>query len=58
MRNLITNLALAATMATLFVVMFWAQVGAIATAAAGAKTETYAVTPNPYLQIRILQPVY
>jgi hypothetical protein len=58
MRNLITNLAIATMMASLFVVMFWAQVGAIATAAAGAKTETYAVTPNPYLQIQILEPVY
>jgi hypothetical protein len=58
MRKLITNLVLAATMAMLFVVMFWAQVGAIATAAAGAKTETYAVTPNPHLEIRILEPVY
>ena len=57
MRNLI-NVAIAATMASLFVVMFWAQVGVIATAVAQAKPETYAATSNPYLPIQMLEPVY
>jgi hypothetical protein len=57
MRRLIT-VAIAATMASLFVVMFWAQVGVIATAVAQAKPETYAATSNPYLPIQMLEPVY
>jgi hypothetical protein len=57
MRNLI-NVAIAATMASLFAVMFWAQVGVIATAVARAKPETYAVTSNPYLPTQMFEPVY
>jgi hypothetical protein len=57
MRNLI-NVAIAATMASLFAVMFWAQVGVIATAVARTKPETYAVTSSPYLPIQMLEPVY
>jgi hypothetical protein len=56
--NLIINLAIAATMASLFAVMFWAQVGAIATTVARAKPETYAVTSKPYPPIQMLEPVY
>jgi hypothetical protein len=54
MRNLF-QVAIAATMASLFAVMFWAQVWTIATAAAGAKT-TYAVSSNPNIQT--LEPAY
>ncbi len=57
MRNLI-NVAIAATMASLFAVMFWAQVGVIATAVARAKPETYAVSSSPYLSVQKLEPVY
>ena len=58
MRNRLFNVAIAATMASLFVAMFWAQVGSIATAFARAQTGTYAVTSGPYLPIKSLQPVY
>ena len=57
MRRLIP-VAIAATMASLFAVMFWAQVSVIATAVARAKPETYAVTSNPYLPIQMFEPVY
>ena len=57
MHNLV-NVTISATMASLFVVMFWAQVGVIATAVARAKPETYAATSNPYLPIQMLEPVY
>jgi hypothetical protein len=57
MRNLI-NVAIAATMASLFYVMFWTQVGAIAAAVARAKPESYAITSSPYLPIQMLEPVY
>jgi hypothetical protein len=56
-RNLI-NVAIAAMMTSLFAVMFWAQVGAIATALARGKPETYAVTSSTYLPIRMFEPVY
>ena len=58
MRNLIFNVAIGATMASLFVAMFWAQVGSIATAFARAQMGTYAVTSGPYIPIKSLQPVY
>jgi len=55
MRRL-TTIAIAATMTILFGVMFWAQVGVIATAAARAKTtQTYSITFNP---IQTFEPVY
>jgi hypothetical protein len=54
MRNL--KIAIAAMVASLFAVIFWAQVWTIAIAAAGAKTETYALSSSPY--IRSLQPAY
>ena len=57
MRNLI-NVAIATTMASLFAVMFWAQVAAIGTAVARAKPEAYVVTSNPYLPIQMFEPVY
>ena len=57
MRNLFYA-ALAATMASLFVAMFWAQVGSIATAFARVQMGTYAVTSGPYMPIKSLQPVY
>ena len=57
MRNLFYT-ALAATMASLFVAMVWAQVDGIATAFARAQMGTYAATPGPYLPIKSLQPVY
>jgi hypothetical protein len=57
MKNLL-HVAVAVTMASLFVVMFWAQVGGVATAFARGKMGTYAVTSSPYLPIKSLQPVY
>ena len=57
MRNFI-KVAIVATMASLFAVMFWTQVGVIATAVARAKSETYPVTSNPYLPIQRFEPVY
>jgi hypothetical protein len=56
MRNLLFNVAIPAAMASLFIAMFWAQVGGIATAFARAKMGTYAVASSPYIQR--LQPVY
>jgi hypothetical protein len=60
MRNTLSNFAIAFTMSTVFVVMFWGiQVGAYAAAAAHqAKTGTYAVTSDPYMPIQRLEPVY
>ena len=59
MRNALFNFVIAVTMTTVFVVMFWGgQVGAAATAAARAKTGTYAVTSDHYMPIQRLQPVY
>jgi hypothetical protein len=60
MRNPFFDIAVAATLASLFVVMFWAvQVGGVATAAAAqAKTETYAVSSNSYLPIQLLEAAY
>jgi hypothetical protein len=55
-RNLLFNVAIAATMVSLFVVVFWAQVGGIATAFARSKAGTYAFTSSPFIQR--LQPVY
>jgi hypothetical protein len=57
MRRLIT-VAIAATMASLFAVMFWSQVGAIATTVARPKPEPYAVKSNPYLPIQTFEAVY
>jgi hypothetical protein len=59
MRNALFNFAIAVTMTSVFVVMFWGvQVGAAATVAARAKTGTYAVTSDHYIPIHRLQPVY
>jgi hypothetical protein len=59
MRNALFNFAIAVTMTTVFVVMFWGvQVGASAAAAARAKIGTYAVTSDHYMPIQRLQPVY
>jgi hypothetical protein len=52
------NIAVSITMTSLFAVMFWGQVGLVASAVARSKTGSYAVTPNQYLQIKILEPVY
>jgi len=57
MKNLL-NGAVAGTMASLFVVMFWAQLGGIATAFARAKAESHAVASDHYTLIQRLQPVY
>jgi hypothetical protein len=57
MRNLITNLAIAAMTTALFAVMLGAQVGGVATATT-AKTETYAVSSNPYLPIQMFETAY
>jgi hypothetical protein len=61
MRNILFNLAIAFTMTSVFVVMFWAvQVGDTVTAAraAGASAGTYAVSADQYMPIRSLEPVY
>jgi len=59
MRNLIINVAIAATMTGLFVMMLSAQIGGGATAAAQTKTEAaYAVAADPYLPIRMLEAAY
>jgi hypothetical protein len=59
MRNALCNFAIAFTMSTVFVVMFWGvQVGAYAAAAVQAKTGTYAVTSDHYMPIQRLEPVY
>jgi hypothetical protein len=59
MRNALFNFAIAVTMTSVFVVMFWAGLaGTAASAAARAKTETYAVTSDHYMPIQRLQPVY
>ena len=59
MRNALFNFAIAVTMTTMFVVMFWGvQVGTSAAAATRAKTGTYAVTSDHYTPIQRLQPVY
>jgi hypothetical protein len=55
-RNLLLNVAIAATMVSLFAVIFWAQVGGVATAIARSKAGTYAFTSSPYIQR--LQVVY
>jgi hypothetical protein len=55
-RNLLFNAAIAATMVSLFTVMFWAQVGGVASALAPRKAGAYAFTSSPYIQR--LQPVY
>ena len=55
-RNLLFDVAIAATMVSLFAVMFWAQVGGVATALARGKAGTYAFTSCPYIQR--LQPVF
>jgi hypothetical protein len=59
MRKALFNFAIAVTMTTAFVVMFWGlQVGAFAAAATRAKTGTYAVTSDHYMPIQRLEPVY
>ncbi len=52
------NAAIAVTMASLFIVKFWGQVGEIATAVARAKPGAYAVMSNPYLPIQTFEAVY
>jgi len=53
-----TTIAAAATMAGLFSVMFWSQVGAVATAVARPKPPAYVVQSAPYLPLQRLDPVY
>jgi hypothetical protein len=53
MRHLIRNVAIAATITSLFVF-----VGALATAVARAETETYAVSSTPFLPIQTLEAAY
>ena len=57
MRRLIT-IAVAVTMASLFSLMFWSQVGAVATAIAQPKSQSYLVKTSPYLPLQVLEPVY
>ena len=55
-RNLLFNAAVAATMVSLFAVMFWAQVSGVATALARSRAGTYPFTSSPYIQR--LQPLF
>ena len=57
MRNAVFNFAVAVTMTSVFVTMFWLQVGSVATAAAPTKTGTYAVITSG-TSIQRLQQVY
>jgi hypothetical protein len=52
--------AIAAVMMALFALMFWAQMGVIATnvAVARSKTGSFAVPSNRYLPIQMFEPVY
>jgi hypothetical protein len=57
MRN--SELFLAVMMTSLFVLMFWAQIGGIATnALVGPKVIPYGFAPGPYLPSQPLDPVY
>ena len=57
MRN--SQIFLAVMMTSLFVVMFWAQAGVIATnAVALPKVISYGFAPGPYLPLVPLDPVY
>jgi hypothetical protein len=54
-----SQLFLAVMMTSLFVMMFWAQVGAITTnAVALPKIISYGFAPGPYLPFVPLDPVY
>jgi hypothetical protein len=54
-----SQLFLAMMMTSLFVLMFWAQVGVIATnAVALPKVISYGFAPDPYLPFVPLDPVY
>ena len=55
MRNTVFNFAIAVAMTSVFVTMFWVQVGGAATAAARTKTGAYAVMSGQHMR---LQPVY
>jgi hypothetical protein len=50
---------LAVMMTTLFVLMFWAQIGVITTNAfARPKVISYGFAPDPYLPSQPLDPIY
>jgi hypothetical protein len=50
---------LAVIMISLFVLMFWAQVGVITTnALEGAKVISYGFAPGPYVPSQPLDPIY
>ena len=57
MRRLV-NIAVAVTMASLFSVMFWSQLGAVATAVARPKAPPFVIESAPYLPLQMLEPVY
>ena len=57
MRNAVFNFAIAVMMTSVFVTMFWVQVGGAATAAARTKTGGYVVITSD-MSIERLQPVY
>ena len=48
----------AIAMASLFSLMFWSQVGAVANAVARPKPHFYAAKSSPYLPVQKLDPVY
>jgi hypothetical protein len=57
MRRLV-NIAVAVTMASLFSVMFWSQLGAVASAVARPKAPPFAIESAAYLPLQMLEPVY
>ena len=58
MRNAVFHFAIAVAMTSVFVTMFWVQVGGAVTAAARTKTGVYAVMSGQHMSIQRLEPVY
>ncbi len=57
MRGLIT-IAAGVVMASIFSLMFWSQVGAVAGAIAQPKPQSFVLNSAPYLPLQELDPVY
>jgi hypothetical protein len=57
MRNLFHG-AIAAAMMSIFALMFWAQVGVMATALAGGRSDPSGTKAGSCLSIQRLEPVY
>jgi hypothetical protein len=57
MRGLIT-IAAGVVMASIFSLMFWSQVGAVASAVAQPKSQSFVLNSASYLPLQELDPVY